>query len=91
PVEIVLLLAAGGVAFTSHAGKAGTRVATASVGGHFLGLGIILSLIEDVLAFLIAPLALVMPLLILGVVALGLAAAFFALRAARRRRRRLAA
>ena len=87
PVEIVLLLAAGGVALSSHVGKAGTRVATASVGGHFLGLGIVLSLVEDVLAFLIAPLALLMPLLILGVVALGLVAAFFGWRAFRRRKR----
>lgn len=86
PVEIVLLLAAGGVALSSHAGKAGTRLATAALGGHFLGLGIVLSLVEDLLAFLIAPLALLMPLLILVVVALGLAAAFFGWRAFRRRK-----
>jgi len=42
PAEVALLLAAGGVALTAHAGKAGTRLATASVGGHLLGIGVAL-------------------------------------------------
>lgn len=87
PVEVALLLAAGGVAFTAHAGKAGTRLATASVGGHFLGLGILLSLLEDAVAFVLAPLSLLMPLLILVLVVVGLVAAVLVVRFARRRRR----
>ena len=72
PVEVALLLAAGGVALTAHAGKAGTRLAVGATGGHFLGAGIVLSLVEDVVAFLVAPLSLVVPLLVLVVVAVGL-------------------
>lgn len=87
PVEVALLMAAGGVAFSSHAGKAGTRLATASAGGHFLGLGIVLSLLEDALAFVIAPLSLVMPLVVLVLVLVGLVGVVFIARRVRRRRR----
>lgn len=91
PMEVALLLAAGGVALSSHAGKAGTRVAAASVGGHFMGVGILLSLMEDVLAFLIAPLALIAPVFVLLLVLAALGAlALVAYRARRlvlRRRR----
>jgi hypothetical protein len=72
PVEVALLLVAGGVALTAHAGKAGTRLATASVGGHVFGLGLALSLVEDVIAFLLAPLALLQPLLVLALVLIAL-------------------
>jgi hypothetical protein len=72
PFEVALLLVAGGVALSAHAGKAGTRLATASVGGHFLGLGIALSLIEDLVAFVVAPLALLQPLLVLALVVVAL-------------------
>jgi hypothetical protein len=65
PVEVALLLLAGGVALSTHTGKAGTRLATASVGGHFLGIGLALSLLEDLVAFVMAPLALLQPLLVL--------------------------
>jgi hypothetical protein len=68
PVEVALLLVAGGVALTAHAGKAGTRLAAASVGGHVLGIGLALSLVEDVIAFVVAPLALLQPLLVLALV-----------------------
>lgn len=68
PVEVALLLLAGGVAFTAHAGKAGTRLAATSVGGHIFGVGILLSLLEDVVAFVVAPLALLQPLLVLVLV-----------------------
>jgi hypothetical protein len=73
PIEVALLLVAGGVALSSHAGKAGTRLATASVGGHFFGLALVLSLVEDLIAFVVAPLALLQPLLVLAfvIVALG--------------------
>ncbi len=74
PAEVALLLAAGGVALSAHAGKAGTRLAVGATGGHFLGLGIGLSLLEDALAFLIAPLSLLAPLLMLLVVIVALAA-----------------
>jgi hypothetical protein len=90
PVEVALLLVAGGVALSSHAGKAGTRLAVGLAGGHALGIGIGLSLLEDALAFVLAPLALRRPLLVLGfvLVALGaLAAIPLGLRARRRRRK----
>jgi hypothetical protein len=72
PVEIALLLAAGGVAFTTHAGKAGTRLAVGATGGHLLGLGIALSLVEDLVAFLLPPLAVLLPLVVLAIVIVGL-------------------
>jgi hypothetical protein len=90
PVEVALLLLAGGVALTAHAGKAGTRLATASVGGHFFGLGVALSLLEDVIAFVMAPLAVLQPLLVLALVLLALAGLAvvvpLGIRALRRRR-----
>lgn len=72
PVEVVLLLAAGSVALSAHTGKAGTRVAAASIGGHFFGLGIALSLLEDLVALVLAPLALMKPLLVLALVGVAL-------------------
>jgi hypothetical protein len=86
PAEVALLLAAGGVALTTHAGKAGTRVAAASVGGHAFGLGIALSLLEDVAAFLVAALSLVVPLLVLAVVCVSLVALVVVVRRFRRKR-----
>ena len=74
PVEVAVLLVAGGVALTAHAGKAGTRLAAASAGGHVFGIGLALSLIEDVVAFLLAPLALLKPLLVLALVVMALGA-----------------
>lgn len=73
PIEVALLLIAGGVALSAHAGKAGTRLAAASVGGHFFGIGIWLSLLEDAIAVVMTPLALLQPLLALGVVLVALA------------------
>jgi len=90
PVEVALLLVAGSVALSAHAGKAGTRVATAAVGGHALGIGVALSLLEDLVAFVLAPLALLRPILVLGVVVVALGALAFVIpmgfRALRRRR-----
>lgn len=77
PVDVAVLLVAGGVALSAHAGKAGTRLAVASVGGHALGVGVALSLLEDVVAFVLAPLALLKPLLVLGVVTVALGALAF--------------
>lgn len=71
-VEIPILLVAGGVTLSTHAGKAGTRLASAGMGGHAAGAGVGLSLVEDVAAFAIAPLALAHPVVALGVVAVGL-------------------
>jgi hypothetical protein len=91
PIDAAVLLLAGGVALSAHAGKAGTRLATASVGGHALGIGVALSLLEDLVAFVLAPLALLKPLLVLGLVALSLAGLAFVIpigfRALRRRRK----
>jgi hypothetical protein len=91
PAEVGLLLAAGGVALTTHAGKAGTRLTVGASGGHFLGVGILLSLIEDVVAFFIAALALLVPLLVLAVVVVAVALAAWLLVRLRRRRRMSAA
>jgi hypothetical protein len=95
PIDVAVLLLAGGVALSAHAGKAGTRLATASVGGHALGIGIALSLLEDLVVFALAPLALLKPLLMLGLVVLALGGLAFVIpmgfRALRRRRERPAA
>jgi hypothetical protein len=77
PVDVAVLLVAGGVALSAHVGKAGTRLATASVGGHALGIGVALSLTEDVVAFLLAPLALLKPILVLVLVVVALAGLAF--------------
>jgi hypothetical protein len=90
PAEVALLLAAGGVALTTHAGKAGTRLAVGASGGHFVGLGILLSLLEDLAAFVVAPLSLLVPLLMLLVVAAGVAGGIWLLLRTRRRRARTA-
>ena len=91
PIDVAVLLVAGGVALSAHAGKAGTRLAVASVGGHALGIGVALSLLEDVVAFVLAPLALLKPLLVLGVVTVALGALAFVIpmgfRALRRHRK----
>jgi hypothetical protein len=65
PIEVAFLLAAGGVALSTHVGKAGTRLAVGATGGHVTGAGIGLSLLEDILAFIVTPLAILIPLLIL--------------------------
>jgi len=72
-VEVPLLLLAGGVTLSTHAGKAGTRLASAGSGGHAVGAGIGLSVLEDVAAFSIAPLAVAHPVVTLVVVAVALA------------------
>jgi hypothetical protein len=76
-VDVAVLLVVGGVALSAHAGKAGTRLATASVGGHALGIGVALSLLEDAVVFVLAPLALLKPLLVLGLVVVALAGLAF--------------
>ncbi|HOC17732.1 MAG TPA: DUF4126 domain-containing protein [Vicinamibacterales bacterium] len=89
PAEIALLLAAGGIALTTHATKATTRVAVGATGGHALGLGVGLSLLEDVVAFIVSPLAILIPILILLLVVVTLAfAGWVVWRLARRRRLR---
>lgn len=87
PAEVALLLAAGSVALTTHAGKAGTRLAVGATGGHFLGAGILLSLLEDLVAFFVAPMSLVVPLLVLVVVIVGVGLGVWVLLSVRRRRR----
>ena len=91
PIDVAVLLVAGGVALSAHAGKAGTRLVMASAGGHAVGVGVALSLLEDVVTFILAPLALLKPLLVLGVVILALGALALVIpagfRALRRRRR----
>ena len=87
PVEVALLLAAGGVALSTHLGKAGTRLAVGVSGGHFLGVGVFLSLLEDLVAFVLAPLAVLVPLLVLAFVLVSLLGAGYVFWRVRRRRR----
>lgn len=72
-LEIPLLLLAGGVTLSAHAGKAGTRLASTGAGGQATGVGVGLSLLEDAAAFTLAPLALAYPVATLAVVVVGLA------------------
>lgn len=89
PAEVALLLAAGGIALTTHATKATTRVAVGATGGHAVGLGVGLSLLEDLVSFILSPLALLVPILVLLFVVLALAFAVWAAwRIGRRRRLR---
>ncbi len=74
PAETVLLLAVGSVAASTHFGKAGSRVASAVSGGHFAGVGLVLSLFEDLVSFVVAPLAIAHPLVALAITAVLLAA-----------------
>jgi len=67
--ETALLLIVGGVSASTHLGKAGTRVLATSAGGHVWGLNAILSLLEDVVSFVVAPLALAHPIAALVIVA----------------------
>jgi hypothetical protein len=62
--EMILLLLMGGAALTSHLGKAGTRLASASTGGHLIGIGLVLSLLEDLFTVAVAPLALNHPAIV---------------------------
>jgi hypothetical protein len=67
PEEIALVLLGGGAALVAHSAKAGTRVAAAAAGGHAFGAGVVLSVAEDVVAFLLAPLAVAHPIAALAV------------------------
>jgi len=71
--EMVMLLFLGGTALTVHLGKAGTRLVAAATGGHLIGIGIALSLLEDVFSLGFAPLALIRPVLVAVVAAAALA------------------
>jgi len=86
PAEVALLLAAGGVALSAHLGKAGTRLAVGATGGHFLGVGVFLSLLEDLVAFLLAPLSILVPLLVLAFVLVSLVGVGYVIWRVRRRR-----
>ena len=59
--EIALVLLAGGASLATHAGKSGLRAASAATGGHMLGLGCLMSILEDVVAFGLAPMAIAHP------------------------------
>ena len=59
--EVVLVLLAGGASLATHAGKSGLRMASSIAGGHAFGLGIVLSLAEDLVVFALAPLTIAHP------------------------------
>ena len=70
-VQIATVLLVGSVATSAHLGKAGTRVVATASGGHFFGLNTLLSLGEDIVSLVVAPLAIAHPvaaLLIAGTV-----------------------
>jgi len=69
PIETATLLLVGGVSASTHLGKAGTRLLSTSAGGHLFGLNTLLSLLEDVISLIVAPLALAHPLVTLAIVA----------------------
>lgn len=64
--EIALILLTGGVSLATHAGKSGLRVASVATGGHAVGLGCLMSAVEDVVAFALAPMAVAHPLIALA-------------------------
>lgn len=68
PVAFAVILLAGGAALATHGTKASGRVAIAATGGHLAGLGVIASLVEDVGAFALAPLAIGHPIAMLVIV-----------------------
>ena len=72
PFELAVILAAGGVAFSTHAAKAGSRIGIASVGGHGVGAGLAASVGEDVVALSLAPLAISYPTVTLVIVVVAL-------------------
>ena len=74
PAEVLLLLLMGSAAFTTHLGKAGTRLASAGTGAHFVGAGLGLSVLEDLFSLVIAPLAVNHPRVVLIAVLAMLAA-----------------
>lgn len=65
--ETIAMLLAGGIALTSHSAKAGARVSASLAGGHTLGAGVGLSLLEDLLVVGIVPLAMQHPRVMLGI------------------------
>lgn len=71
--EMVVLLLVGGTALTAHVGKSGTRLAAAAAGGHLVGVGLALSLIEDAFSLVVAPLVLVHPLVVAAAAGLAFA------------------
>jgi len=75
-VRMLALLVGGGLALSSHGSKAATRVATHTMSPP--GTGFLVSLLEDVVAFVSAVLLVFHPLVVLGLVvlALGLTAWF---------------
>jgi len=72
--EVLLLMLMGGATFTAHLGKAGTRLAAAAGGGHVVGLGVGLSLVEDLFSLIVAPLAVNHPRAVLVIALVGLSA-----------------
>jgi hypothetical protein len=72
--EVMLLVVMGAAALTAHLGKAGTRLVSAGTGGHVVGAGFGLSVLEDVFSLAIAPLAITHPRAVL-IASLGVLAA----------------
>jgi len=70
PVRIVALLLGGGLALAAHGGKAATRVA---VNTTVPGAGMVVSVAEDVTAFVSTVLMVFFPLLFLGLLVLAVA------------------
>ena len=69
PVQLATLLLVGGITAGTHLGKAGSRVVATASGGHLFGLNMALSVLEDAVTFVVAPLAIAHPLAALIAVA----------------------
>lgn len=78
--QLALLLLVGGVTASTHFGKAGSRVVATASGGHFFGLNMALSVVEDLATFVVAPLAIAHPAIAL-IVTLVVGVALFTLAA----------
>jgi hypothetical protein len=77
-LQVFAVMLVGGVALSTHLGKAGTRVLATSSGTSLLGLNVGLSLVEDLVSLILAPLAVAHPFAALFV-ACGILGSFVAL------------
>lgn len=75
--QTIIILLVGGVALTTHFGKAGSRVVATASGGHLFGLNMAISVLEDLATFVVAPLAIAHPVAALAVTVVVLAGFFW--------------
>jgi hypothetical protein len=66
--EMLIALMAGGVALTSHVTKAGGRLILGATGGHAIGAGAVVSVVEDIVAVGLTAMAIAHPLIMASIV-----------------------